>query len=138
MCANTDEKAGNFRTTVLIMTILFCIYTVLCWLFVLLMCGVGFLTKFIYDEHQREELKKKMANVPLAKQAIEKTTKKQFKDYELAEVGDKCIICYCEFEETDEIAELSCSAKHVFHTECIQKWLETNLICPTCREPVKT
>ena len=70
------SKAGNFRTTVLIMTILFCIYTVLCWLFVLLMCGVGFLTKFIYDEHQREELKKKMANVPLAKQAIEKTTKK--------------------------------------------------------------
>ena len=113
-------------------------YMVLCFIMALTICCIGFLLKFVYDTHQREEMKKKMANIPLAKQAIEKTTKKKFEDYEGKEEGDKCIICYCEFEDTDEIAELACSAKHIFHTECIQKWLETNLICPTCREPVKT
>ena len=53
-------------------------YMILCWIMALLICCGAFLVKFAWDTHQREEMKKKMANIPLAKQAIEKTTKKKF------------------------------------------------------------
>ena len=57
---------------------------------------------------------------------MEKVSKKQFKDLdaEHQEQTDKCIICYCEFQENEEISELACDDRHIFHTECIQKWLE--------------
>uniref|UniRef100_A0A914HUX2 RING-type domain-containing protein n=1 Tax=Globodera rostochiensis TaxID=31243 RepID=A0A914HUX2_GLORO len=38
----------------------------------------------------------------------------------------------------DLITELPChpSAKHVFHTICLRRWLATNRSCPSCRTPV--
>ena len=118
-CNNTVAEANKYRTLVLVNIIIFMGYAVLCWLLTLLGLCLACMTKFFYDEHQRNQMKEKMAKIPLAKKAIEKTTKKKFEDYELKEKGDKCIICYCEFEDDDEIAELACSAKHIFHTECI-------------------
>ncbi len=52
---------------------------------------------------------------------MEKVNKKQFKDYseEVQAELDKCCICFCEFEGEEEIAELNCDARHIFHTECI-------------------
>ena len=57
----------------------------------------------------------------MAANAMKNVNKKQFKDYtkEQQEELDKCIICYCEFEASEEIAELNCDARHIFHTECI-------------------
>ena len=118
-CNNTVTEANRFRTLVLVNIIIFMTYAIICWLLILFAMCIACMTKFFYDEHQRQQMKEKMAKIPLAKKAIEKTTKRKFEDYEGKEEGDKCIICYCEFEDTDEIAELACSAKHIFHTECI-------------------
>ena len=41
---------------------------------------------------------------------------------EAAEVCSDCPICLGAFTETDELASLM-PCKHVFHTECIERWL---------------
>jgi len=45
-----------------------------------------------------------------------------------------CPICYCEFEENaprQSIMVTPCD--HVFHTECLLRWMEQKMECPTCR-----
>jgi len=42
--------------------------------------------------------------------------------------GETCSIC---LEPCGHGVELVC--KHVFHAECIGKWLDTNPSCPNCR-----
>ncbi|CAI2375882.1 unnamed protein product [Moneuplotes crassus] len=44
-----------------------------------------------------------------------------------------CAIC------TDEMAEkaIELPCKHLFHKECISKWIEIHHICPVCRKPVE-
>ncbi len=45
---------------------------------------------------------------------------------------DRCIICLEDLNNAKEGVLLSCS--HLFHKDCIQKWLDRNPTCPTCRE----
>ena len=43
-----------------------------------------------------------------------------------------CIICSNDFEQDSEVRILNC--KHIFHTECIDKWLsEYSNKCPICK-----
>ena len=49
---------------------------------------------------------------------------------------EACSICLVEFSEKDTKpkAELNCSNKHIFHVECIDKWLDSgHNNCPNCR-----
>ena len=46
-------------------------------------------------------------------------------------VGENCPICYDEFRSGEYKRELNC--KHVFHKKCIDKWLKSNPVCPSCR-----
>lgn len=45
----------------------------------------------------------------------------------------KCIICYQEFDNSDEIAMLPCVPNHIIHSNCLQAWLKQKLQCPFCR-----
>ncbi|KAE8717087.1 putative Ribosomal protein L34e superfamily protein [Hibiscus syriacus] len=47
------------------------------------------------------------------------------------ESGSDCIICLEEFEIDEEAREMPC--KHVFHSGCIEKWLQIHGTCPVCR-----
>ncbi|KAI5709902.1 hypothetical protein M8J75_004012 [Diaphorina citri] len=47
---------------------------------------------------------------------------------DLAENSDKCPICW---EVMDSARKLPCS--HLFHSVCLQSWLEQDTSCPTCR-----
>ncbi|KAJ1625306.1 hypothetical protein T492DRAFT_1040801 [Pavlovales sp. CCMP2436] len=50
-----------------------------------------------------------------------------------------CVICLCELEEGSEVRTLLC--KHIFHRECVDKWLTSDNLgakaCPVCMAEVK-
>lgn len=43
----------------------------------------------------------------------------------------KCTICLCIVETGELVRRLPCL--HLFHTECIDRWLSTNAKCPICK-----
>ncbi|KAF8411020.1 hypothetical protein HHK36_003559 [Tetracentron sinense] len=44
----------------------------------------------------------------------------------------ECSVCLSTLEE-EEMARLLPNCKHMFHAECIDMWLSSNLTCPVCR-----
>ena len=46
----------------------------------------------------------------------------------------RCIICLENFVNLDKIINLSCL--HMFHDECIKKWLNENNFCPICKNEI--
>lgn len=70
--------------------------------------------------------------IPATRSAIERLEKVTFEDG-LGPIGD-CIICTEEFKGGFELTRLPCS--HVYHGDCIVKWLETSHLCPLCRYPL--
>ena len=49
----------------------------------------------------------------------------------LDEDKKNCIICLEDFKTGDKALILPCI--HLFHTECIKKWLESQNSCPICK-----
>jgi len=49
---------------------------------------------------------------------------------DVSDAGD-CAVCLCELEGDDGVRLLSCM--HVFHTQCIDEWLQRSKLCPTCK-----
>ncbi|KAL6144063.1 hypothetical protein ACLB2K_054758 [Fragaria x ananassa] len=46
-----------------------------------------------------------------------------------------CSVCLSEFQPESEINHLTCG--HVFHQDCLEKWLNYwNITCPLCRTPL--
>jgi len=48
----------------------------------------------------------------------------------------RCEICLTELEEGDEILDLPI-CPHVFHKDCIRKWLSQSPTCPICRQRLR-
>ncbi|RID64754.1 hypothetical protein BRARA_D00004 [Brassica rapa] len=48
--------------------------------------------------------------------------------------GDRCVICQLKYKIGEKQMNLPC--KHVYHSECISKWLSINKICPVCNSEV--
>jgi len=46
-----------------------------------------------------------------------------------------CVVCMEEYETGGYLRKLSC--KHQFHKECIDKWLEDHITCPTCKKELR-
>ncbi|KAE8655772.1 putative Ribosomal protein L34e superfamily protein [Hibiscus syriacus] len=63
--------------------------------------------------------------VPASKASIEAMRRMK------VEGGGDCSICLEEFKEDEEDSEMPC--KHVFHSGCVEKWLQMNGSCPICR-----
>ncbi|MED6120078.1 hypothetical protein PIB30_017525 [Stylosanthes scabra] len=42
-----------------------------------------------------------------------------------------CCICLAKYADNDELRELPCD--HIFHVDCIDKWLQINASCPLCK-----
>lgn len=45
-----------------------------------------------------------------------------------------CCICLAKYVDDDELRELICS--HVFHVDCVDKWLKINASCPLCKSEI--
>ncbi|GFP97942.1 E3 ubiquitin-protein ligase ring1-like [Phtheirospermum japonicum] len=50
--------------------------------------------------------------------------------------GDCCVVCMDEFSRGCEAVCMPC--EHVFHGDCITKWLRTSHFCPVCRFEMPT
>ncbi|XP_050212294.1 E3 ubiquitin-protein ligase BIG BROTHER [Mercurialis annua] len=48
--------------------------------------------------------------------------------------GERCVICQMRYKRGDKQMKLPC--KHVYHCECISKWLGINKVCPVCNNEV--
>jgi len=70
--------------------------------------------------------------IPATRSAIERLEKVTFEDG-FESIGE-CIICTEEFNAGLELTRLPCS--HVYHGDCIVKWLEASHFCPLCRYPL--
>lgn len=47
-----------------------------------------------------------------------------------------CTVCFNDFVSRDRVRRLA-KCGHVFHMECLDKWVEyENYICPLCRSPI--
>ncbi|KAH0681680.1 hypothetical protein KY285_021943 [Solanum tuberosum] len=50
--------------------------------------------------------------------------------------NDECSVCLDELGEETDVLRLPCS--HLFHAECITKWLQNSHYCPLCRFQMPT
>ncbi|KAJ6634235.1 E3 ubiquitin-protein ligase [Pseudolycoriella hygida] len=49
--------------------------------------------------------------------------------------GEKCTICLSLFEIENDVRRLPCM--HLFHMDCVDRWLVTNKHCPICRVDIE-
>ena len=90
------------------------------------------------QEERNEELKKKIERQKEIKKKIENLfanggeleAKKYIKEYE-QKYGNNCTICLEQFVEEQSIINLT-PCHHIFHKECLHKWLCDNLEHPKC------
>ncbi|GFP92819.1 E3 ubiquitin ligase big brother [Phtheirospermum japonicum] len=47
---------------------------------------------------------------------------------------DRCVICQVEYEQGEQLVTLHCD--HLYHEDCIAKWLLIKKICPICNNEV--
>jgi len=50
--------------------------------------------------------------------------------------NDICSICWEKPDDTKTWTKLNCG--HLFHINCVNKWLKTQLTCPMCRSPINS
>ncbi|XP_050214294.1 E3 ubiquitin-protein ligase SGR9, amyloplastic-like [Mercurialis annua] len=79
------------------------------------------------DRFLRETIQENARFEPASKSCIQRLNKIRVEDDGFCQ---KCVICLAK-EEGEEIIKLGCG--HVFHGDCIIKWLETSHLCPLCR-----
>ncbi|KAF9275121.1 hypothetical protein BGZ88_002535 [Linnemannia elongata] len=47
---------------------------------------------------------------------------------------EECAICLSDFEDGDELRHLYCN--HLFHRNCVDRWLVKNAFCPKCKRGI--
>ena len=86
------------------------------------------------SEFTRESMETRMIKtVPAAKASIEALKKVRV---DVSCTARECSICLEEFCNGSEVMRMPCS--HIYHKDCIVKWLETSHLCPLCRFPMPT
>jgi hypothetical protein len=49
-------------------------------------------------------------------------------------IRDSCSICLESFTKDEHVARLPCHISHMFHTSCIDTWLNVGRGCPLCKK----
>ena len=81
-----------------------------------------------YDENNAEELYNKKRNRFILE--LDEFQYKHVKKYSTIK-EEKCAICLQKYKGVDIIKEFPC--KHIFHKNCILKWIKNSNICPLCK-----
>jgi len=119
-CAQ-DDGVKRFRNVVFAYVIIAYMYAIYLVLFLCCLGGIGCMVARMPEMQRRAEFERRANNIPMAREAMEHVNKKKFSEFskEKRENIDKCVICYEEFKDDDELAELNCAGKHIFHQACI-------------------
>lgn len=48
---------------------------------------------------------------------------------------DKCAICLGDYEPDEDVKNMPCG--HMFHSECLGRWLKINRTCPICKQSLR-
>jgi hypothetical protein len=72
--------------------------------------------------------------VALDKDDLDKLRVSIYTDFEDRDENDRdtCSVCFEKFIDSDMCRELKCN--HLYHQNCIDKWLGEHITCPVCRE----
>ncbi|EOA25194.1 hypothetical protein CARUB_v10018505mg [Capsella rubella] len=73
----------------------------------------------------------------LSQELIETLPTRKFKFgsiFSRKRAGERCVICQLKYKIGERQMNLPC--KHVYHSECISKWLSINKVCPVCNTEV--
>jgi len=71
---------------------------------------------------------------PAPKEAVD--SQKSLKiNQEHVDNKEECAICKDEYQLDEEVMQLGC--KHLFHPECVKRWLGMSSSCPVCRWEIK-
>lgn len=80
---------------------------------------------------------------PASKEVVEKLAVVKVESEEMlrskfGEEGGECCICKEKLRVGDEMQEMPCNGKHVFHPPCLKPWLDEHNSCPICRHELPT
>lgn len=59
------------------------------------------------------------------------------------DVEMSCSICLANFQDSDDVVQLRCNHRHIFHKECLRPWIETPsalqpvAVCPLCKREIE-
>ena len=109
------------------------------WIFIVVFVLFALLYGCMHVLSSRMSVNKNLAKkIPELKKILTKKAHKPTEeDLKKNPDNNECVICFDDFmEDGKEIVELDCNNKHVFHLECLEKWIEKNNNCPMCREEI--
>lgn len=73
----------------------------------------------------------RFGGVPASSDSIAKLQALRYEDGGGDVRESSCMICFEEFEGGMEVTRMPCM--HVFHGDCLTRWLESSRLCPLCR-----
>mmetsp|Transcript_10213 Transcript_10213/g.11728 ORF Transcript_10213/g.11728 Transcript_10213/m.11728 type:complete len:415 (-) Transcript_10213:1723-2967(-) len=134
-CSESEDEARTLVNAFNTVLIVGCIDTWITLLMfgtlILVLCCLAPKLISLYRE-ERKKRPKGMGKKDLKKIKTMKFDPKAHDEEELA-----CSVCLMDFEEGETLRVLPCSGSHLFHQECIDRWLVKNDTCPQCREHLK-
>lgn len=81
------------------------------------------------------ELERRLGNVQRgADQDTIEQSSARFRLDRLDPNNKECVVCMEDMKVGEEVRRLQCM--HMFHADCVDKWLHTNKQCPICRTDI--
>jgi len=80
-----------------------------------------------YDDDDESDIEYGFPNESDIKKINENSKLEVFRETRMKQ----CSVCYTNIKFGDIVRKLNCG--HIFHQECVDKWLEEKLSCPLCR-----
>ncbi|XP_067933276.1 E3 ubiquitin-protein ligase Arkadia-like [Watersipora subatra] len=81
------------------------------------------------------------SNIGASQETIDRTTfahrysQRVASDSDEGRLDDKCTICISEYNTGEHVRRLPCL--HLFHRDCVDRWLNSNKRCPMCRADIE-
>lgn len=99
-----------------------------------LLYAIKMLYWYIYEEEERTATPRTYHIKKLCPECSEKKTYDYVTEVKNDTKNMECSICFAEYTDNTKIGQLNCN--HVFHKQCILKWLDTASTCPLCRSRI--